>query len=110
MEFDEYQRATLKTAIYPDKGKRNPNAINYAVLGLIGEAGEIANAWKKAIRDSDPTTAIEKIRWELGDVLWYIARAADEIGMKLSDVAQANLDKLADRGHRGKLTGSGDKR
>jgi hypothetical protein len=47
---------------------------------------------------------------ELGDVLWYCASLADELGVNLEDVAKLNLIKLEDRMNRGKIQGSGDKR
>ena len=52
----------------------------------------------------------EALKGELGDVLWYVASAARELGYDLADIAQANLDKLADRAARGTLQGSGDNR
>lgn len=108
MQFDEYQRATKLTAIYP--GAKSESGITYTTLGLIGEAGELANDWKKSMRDGETALAKEKMRYELGDVLWYLARLADELGMSLDQVAQANLDKLRDRKIRNQLTGSGDNR
>lgn len=110
MDINDYQKRTDQTAIYPHHGTRNPTAINYCVLGAIGEAGELANTWKKAVRDGDFAAARERIRYELGDVLWYIARLADEVGMTLEQVAQTNLDKLNDRKARNRLGGSGDNR
>lgn len=110
MDLNEYQRLSARTAIYPDHGLRTPNAINYCTLKLCGEAGEVADAWGKGIRDREPTLAREKMRCEIGDVLWYAAQLASELGMTLEDVGQANLDKLDDRSTRGKLSGSGDKR
>jgi NTP pyrophosphatase (non-canonical NTP hydrolase) len=47
---------------------------------------------------------------ELGDVLWYCATMADELGVNLEDVAISNINKLADRLNRGKIKGSGDNR
>lgn len=110
MDLNEYQAATARTAIYPGAGGRNANGINYAILGLIGEGGELANAWKKGVRDGDGVLAREKLRYELGDVLWYVSQLATELGMELEQVAKANLEKLQDRKERNVLKGSGDKR
>jgi hypothetical protein len=47
---------------------------------------------------------------ELGDVTWYIARLADELGVSLSDVLAGNVAKLLSRKSRGVIHGSGDNR
>ena len=47
---------------------------------------------------------------ELGDVLWYLTRSANELGYSLVDVAEINLIKLTSRKERGVLQGSGDER
>ena len=102
-EFDAYQDFTDETAIYPpEKG------LEYTALGLASEAGEFAGKVKKAIRDKTYDT--EAMIAELGDVLWYVARAAAELDVHLSDVAKDNVEKLKTRMERGKLKGSGDKR
>lgn len=101
--FDIYQDFTDSTAIYPpEKG------LEYTALGLASEAGEFAGKVKKAIRDKTYDT--EAMIAELGDVLWYVARAAAELDVHLSDVAKDNVEKLKSRMERGKLKGSGDKR
>ncbi|HML24146.1 MAG TPA: nucleoside triphosphate pyrophosphohydrolase family protein [Aggregatilinea sp.] len=105
----EYQERAALTAKYPDAG-HNPI---YPTLGLAGEAGEVAEKVKKVLRDNGgqfDAAAVAAIRKELGDVLWYVARLAAELGLDLEDVAQANLDKLASRQARGVLHGSGDER
>jgi len=111
MEFDEYQRKTKETAIYP---RDNPMiALSYATLGLVGEAGEIANKVKKIIRDHSGAInqdVKDKLGKELGDVLWYVSAIATELGANLSTVANDNLDKLFSRKERGTLKGSGDNR
>lgn len=113
MKFNEYQAATRETAIYPGAGKGGPSAITYTTLGLTNEAGEVAGKWKKVIRDSNGAMNFEKeqeIAAELGDVLWYLARLADELGTSLEAIAQNNLDKLQSRKERGVIGGSGDNR
>lgn len=107
-DFNDYQRKTGDTAIYP-KGQ----AVEYLTLGLVSEAGEVAGKVKKVIRDNagkfTPEDMLE-IQAELGDILWYLARMADLIGFDLSEVADNNLEKLRSRSARGVLIGSGDKR
>lgn len=89
-EFDSYQEWTRSVAFYPQQ-----SAIAYTTLGLAGEAGEVANLVKKEIRDAKDRR--EDIKDELGDVLWYVARVADEYGFSLSDVALLNVRKLNKR-------------
>ena len=107
-DLDMYQKVALTTAIYPRE-----QAIIYPTLGLTGEAGEVANKVKKIIRDgsdSKDEKLVSEIKAEIGDCLWYISVLADDIGCKLSDIANANLLKLANRKEKGTIHGSGDKR
>ena len=109
LTFVEYHEEAMSTAIYPQRGK-NPY---YPVLGLAGEAGEVAEKFKKIIRDKagDWTEADRnEIAKELGDALWYITAVADEFDMNLTDIAARNLDKLKGRSKRNTLGGSGDDR
>ncbi len=108
MTLNEYQEGARRTAIYPS----NQNII-YPTLGLTGEAGEVADKVKKVIRDNDQEFTTERkrdIALELGDVLWYAASLAHDLGYSLEEIAQMNLDKLASRMNRGKIHGSGDER
>lgn len=107
MNFNDYQKQTSLTAKYPKE-----QAVNYCTLGLVGEAGEIANKIKKVIRDNKPIDEAfkEDMKAELGDVLWYVARLSDEFGIKLDDVASYNMSKLLDRLKRNVIQGSGDNR
>ena len=102
MTFDEYQEFARSTAIYPEECK-----VVYPTLGLCGEAGEVAEKIKKHMRDG---RSLVGVGLELGDVLWYISALADDLGITLEEIAQANVDKLASRMERGKLGGSGDER
>lgn len=109
MDFHTYQQRSRATACYPDAGV-NPI---YPTLGLCGEAGEVADKVKKVLRDQGGEFSAEVIaalQLELGDVLWYVAQLATELGLELDQVAQANLDKLASRSARNVISGSGDSR
>ena len=105
----EYQSRACETAIFPKR-----QAMEYLTLGLTGEAGEITNKVKKFIRDGatkDEYLAKRiEIGYEIGDVLWYCAVLAEELEMNLGHIMEKNLEKLADRHKRGKISGSGDNR
>lgn len=81
------------------------------VFGLLEESGELAGVFKRLFRgDYDVDVAAQKLAGELGDILWYAANIAEDNGWKLSDILQANIDKLESRQLRNKLMGSGDDR
>lgn len=111
MTVNEYQEAALTTTVYPEQFR-----VIYPALGM-----NVADKVKKIIRDTvflvDDYGAIVlshdnriEIAKEIGDVLWYCAILANDLGLKLEDVAQMNIDKLKSRQERGKLSGSGDNR
>lgn len=107
-DLDMYQKVALTTAIYPRE-----QAIIYPTLGLTGEAGEVANKVKKIIRDgsnSKDEKLVSEIKAEIGDCLWYIAVLANDFDIKLSDIASANIEKLALRQKNNTIHGSGDDR
>jgi len=120
MNFNEYQLAANKTALYrktiDDLNYHDLSEtlkLSYTTLGLVGEAGEIANKVKKIIRDQNlevNKTNKSDLKKELGDVLWYAATLATELGYDLEEVAQDNIDKLRSRYDRGVIAGSGDYR
>jgi NTP pyrophosphatase (non-canonical NTP hydrolase) len=108
MELSEYQRRSRETAKYP-RGAW----LAYPALGLAGEAGEVAEHAKKAIRDDGGRVTAERraaLARELGDVLWYVSQLASELELDLEAIAGENLDKLLSRQRRGVLSGSGDNR
>jgi NTP pyrophosphatase (non-canonical NTP hydrolase) len=109
MDFDEYQKKAGETAIYPVIGAK----FVYPAMGLADEAGEVVGKIKKVMRDDSGVVTEEKkieIKKELGDVLWYLAQLSTELGLKLSEVAIANVEKLSSRKDRDVLHGSGDNR
>ena len=106
MNLNDYQKSAVKTAIYPGY-----MGIPYTALGLAGEAGEVANKVKKMIRDGKSLEECkEGLVAELGDVLWYIANLAHEIGVPLEYVALFNVEKLRKREQNETINGNGDER
>ena len=114
MTLDDYQRAIvafdtntsttydLRDGAYVDK-----------ILGLVGEAGEVADKYKKVIRDQGSVIgedARAELIKELGDVLWYVATLARYLGVGLDEVASLNVTKLTDRARRHLIHGEGDNR
>jgi NTP pyrophosphatase (non-canonical NTP hydrolase) len=115
MTFEEYQKHAESTDVFT---KTLPidilePAFMAKILGLSGEAGEVAEKFKKIIRDKDGHVSdddTKEIIKELGDVLWYVALIAGYLGSDLNTVAQNNVNKLADRHSRNMIQGSGDNR
>ena len=115
MTLDQYQDKVSDFCFY--KG-----SLLYPTLGLTGEAGEVAEKVKKLYRDDEINFMREDmleelthsqskdLALELGDVLFYVAAIANDIGYSLEEVADMNIDKLTDRRRRNTLSGSGDHR
>ncbi len=111
MELNEYQEKCTETATYPGSG--TISGLIYTTLGLNGEAGEVAEKVKKIMRDDGCEVTPEKkreIALELGDVFYYLAESARNLGFKLSFIAELNNAKLHDRKMRNAIGGSGDNR
>ena len=109
MTAEFYEMKAGQTAIFPKY-----KALEYLALGLTSEAGEVAGKVKKLIRDGEDMEGLElkkiAIASEVGDVLWYCAMMAKEVGVPLNDIMKDNLKKLHGRKVRGTLHGSGDNR
>ena len=109
MGMNEYQKLAEVTVVYPPDMK-----VIYPTIGLCGETGEVAEKIKKWIRDADrkPMTqeTLDLIKKELGDVLWYVAALARDLGLTLDEIARHNVEKLHDRKERGLVHGEGDER
>lgn len=107
-----YQDAAASTAIYPGRGMPFVG-VSYCALKLAGEAGEVADKVGKAWHDDEGTITNERryaLALELGDVMWYVANAAKELGYTLDEIAEFNIAKLVSRQKRGTMSGSGDDR
>lgn len=129
MEINEYQKMALETAVYPKEYKTI-----YPALGMNGEVGDVADKVKKVLRDSQvivrdgsgtisevivrdisgaiilPDAKREELSKEVGDVLWYVATMAYDLGYTLEEIATMNYHKLKSRQQRHQLNGSGDNR
>ncbi|NGO64240.1 nucleoside triphosphate pyrophosphohydrolase family protein [Rhizobium daejeonense] len=125
--LDAYQQVATHSAIYPGQG--TPLGLVYVALKMNGEAGELAEHVGKAMRDDGLVSTIFRsgndtevtfnglspkrralLIKEIGDVLWYLSAACNELGISLSHAAETNIGKLYDRGQRNALSGSGDER
>lgn len=107
--LNEYQRRSRATwsLIHTD------HPLAYPTLGLANEAGEVAGKVKKIFRDHNGVVSAEMreaLKYELGDVLWYLAQICTELDLTLEEVAEANLDKLRSRQARNQIRGDGDQR
>lgn len=108
MELNYYQLKAASTCM------DSCNNMTYLLTGLVAEVGEVADKiakWKRRkeahidkdllvfnTRDTvDVYTYHKELGKELGDVLWFVAIMSAHIGFSLNDVAQMNLDKLAER-------------
>jgi len=94
MEFNRYQELSTRTLnkdLTPDEAKSN-----YA-LGLW-EAGELGGLVKKDVfHGHDSAKTREKVKDEMGDLLWYMAALANEYDLTMDEVAEFNLEKLRKR-------------
>ena len=110
MNFNDYQKQALTTVISSNDDFKD---LLHWVLGINGEAGEVAEKVKKIIRDKGgKVSQADKhdLAKELGDVLWYVAVFAHDLGVSMDEIAEQNLAKLKSRKERGVLGGSGDDR
>lgn len=110
MDFDEYQKQAQQTA------HNHPDPLmdkTIWVLGISGEASEIAEKWKKIVAYDESEITDEKkadLAKEMGDVLWYLAAFAHSLDLSFQDIADANIKKVLSRLERGAIKGRGDDR
>lgn len=117
MTLNDYQEKAMMT------NAASSDNDTYSLFGLVAEVGELADKVAKGVRNgtlymSDDCIYITKgvadfsegMKKELGDVLWFVAHFAKRLGCTLEEIAQLNLDKLADRAKRGVIIGEGDNR
>lgn len=98
MNLDDYQRAVMSGGL--DKSGDDEEVLITTVLGIAGEAGEIADIIKKTRHkggDLTTTGTLDELSDEGGDLLWYLVRYAGLLGMTLAELAELNMRKLAVR-------------
>ncbi len=96
MTFEDYQIEAKKTIQCYDSDGRINNVVPF--LGIIGEVGSVVSELKKSLRDGKGYSNFSnKLKEELGDVLWYVSAIASQQELSLGDIAAFNLDKTADR-------------
>lgn len=113
MNFNDYQIAAAKYDTFEAKSEVSDPSFIAKILGLAGESGEVAEKFKKILRDKEGKLSLEdkkEIAKELGDVLWYLAAISRYMGIEFEEVAEMNLDKLQGRLERDKIHGAGDNR
>ena len=110
MHLNDYQKLAELTAEYPHKGQLG--GLEYSVMGLNGEAGELSGKVSKIMRGDKifNTEYSYELAHELGDVLWFAAEVAGNLGYDLEDIADMNLKKLKSRKERNVIKGAGDTR
>lgn len=137
LSFDDYQAAAEQTAKYPhskafdylahglagEASEVLEQALTWFVAtgellpliyasAIMIKAGRVAEMVKKMHRDDGGSMTIPRsqaIKSELGDVQWYNALLCTELGIPMSEVAQANIEKLRKRIKRGTLHGEGER-
>lgn len=99
MTLNAYQRAASRTGGSDLQPGNTLKGLSCAALGLTGEAGEVADIVKKVVHHRHPLDEATRAKLvkELGDVLWYIAHAANVLEISLDDIAHANVEKLRKR-------------
>lgn len=113
MNLNDYSAQAMTTDTFSGDRSVGSHAFLEKTLGLVGEAGEVAEKVKKILRDKNGQASEEdkkELAKELGDILWYVNSVGNYLGFSLEEIAQANLDKVLSRKSRGVTKGSGDNR
>ena len=108
LAFEEtYKQFTRNTAQYPKEVE-----MEYLMLGLANEVGEVLGKYKKYLRgDKVVQQDFEKaLVDEMGDVMWYFVRICDMLDVTLYEVMTRNINKLSARMKKGTIKGDGDDR
>ena len=93
MEGNVYQKLAMNT-VNPELTKKD--MLVNGVMGLNGECGEVIDVVKKHMFQGHELD-IDKIKKELGDVMWYVAEVCESLDLRMDEVMECNIAKLANR-------------
>jgi NTP pyrophosphatase (non-canonical NTP hydrolase) len=100
-EYQEFTRHTAQGIADPDDDSfERTERINHLALGVAGESGELVELIKKRNRrekGDGQGQYVGHIRSEIADVLWYLTRVCDEVGVDMSDALRHHIGKLEGR-------------
>ncbi len=102
MKLNEYQDQANRTDQRPmpegDDAIGQEMALVFPLMGMASEVGSLLNQYKKHVRDGDAYPLFsQRVKEELGDILWYVANLAAKLDFDLDSVAQLNLSRIAER-------------
>ena len=84
MDITDYIVKSSKTAIYPSQ--KTLGGLDYVIMGMGGEAGEVSEILKKVVRDSNGFIVdIDRVIGEISDILWYWSQIMVETQGKFED-------------------------
>ena len=105
VEENTYKEFTRKTAQYPKEKE-----MDYLMIGLANEVGELLGKYKKMIRGDDTKQSFEGWIGEMGDIMWYLMRICDVLDITLQEVLDYYIAKLTKRLADNSIKGDGDER
>lgn len=84
---------------YAKRCKTKQDHIFNAVFGLAGEAGEVADQIKKMYFHTEKPFKFHRTKLvsELGDVVFYLLKLMDLLGITMEELIEGNREKLESR-------------
>lgn len=107
-DLDEYSRWVEEAWFSTGSTEMTERDFTIMGFGLAGEAGEVVEVLKKRIRDGEFDT--NKLKLELGDLIFYWVKICNSFGLSPTEVINSNIEKVEGRKARGTLRGSGNDR
>lgn len=93
LTMNEYQALATVTL---NRDLSHRDRVANLAMGIAGEAGETADLIKKHLYHGHDLD-VDKLKSELGDVMWYVATLSQTVGLTLDEVAAYNVAKLKNR-------------